>query len=170
MPITSTVNQKKSLKHCKPSALTTTRSSKVLQLTDIEHPDSAGVAAISGALTYGKFKFIREYKFLPDRNFRFDFVLLPLERKIAIEYEGGSFGGGKPCPVCKRQSGGRHNSVRGFINDVVKYRLACINGWRVLRYTEQDIENNKAYLIPEDLIKMIQNGAERKRFNDHHEE
>lgn len=68
-----------------------------------------------------KVPFEKEYKFLPDRKFAFDFCL-PSHR-IAIEYEG----------IFSAKS--RHTTAGGYSGDATKYNLAVINGWRVLRYT-----------------------------------
>jgi very-short-patch-repair endonuclease len=65
--------------------------------------------------------FVREYRFHPVRKFRFDFAL-PDER-IAVEYEGSTW------------AGGRHTRGTGYSRDCVKYNLATVEGWRVLRYT-----------------------------------
>jgi very-short-patch-repair endonuclease len=62
-----------------------------------------------------------EYKFCPDRRWRFDYAYP--EQKIAIEQEGGAY------------SGGRHTRGTGFIKDMEKYNKAVLMGWRVLRYT-----------------------------------
>lgn len=64
---------------------------------------------------------VREYKFHPERKWRFDFAF-PAE-KLAVEIEGGVF------------SGGRHGRGLGFINDCIKYNAAVKLGWRVLRYS-----------------------------------
>ncbi len=62
-----------------------------------------------------------EYRFHPDRKWRFDFAYP--EKKIAIECEGG---------VWNR---GRHTRGRGFIADCEKYNAAAIMGWKVIRYS-----------------------------------
>ena len=67
--------------------------------------------------------FAREHKFHMERKWRFDFVLLPLTRKIAIEVEGGVF------------NKGRHTRGKGFENDLLKYNQAVLLGWKVLRYS-----------------------------------
>ena len=67
--------------------------------------------------------FAREHKFHMERKWQFDFVLLPLTRKIAIEVEGGVF------------NQGRHTRGKGFENDLMKYNAAVMDGWRVLRYS-----------------------------------
>jgi len=58
----------------------------------------------------------REYKFHPDRRFRFDFA--HVETKTAIECEG--FG---------------HNKMNRYTSDVEKYNLAALEGWKVYRLT-----------------------------------
>lgn len=71
-----------------------------------------------------KIDFVKECKFLEDRKFRFDFAVI--DKKIAIEYEG----------VFSSSSGmSRHTSWKGYTEDLNKYNLALINGWKVLRYT-----------------------------------
>lgn len=62
-----------------------------------------------------------EYKFHPDRKWRFD-IAIP-EHMIAIELEGGVW------------TRGRHTRGQGYINDCTKYNTATSMGWRVLRYT-----------------------------------
>lgn len=84
-----------------------------------------GVFHIEVILIDAGVKFEKEYVFHPKRKWRFDFALV--ERKIAIEYEGGVFGGGKS----------RHTTGKGYTNDAEKYREAAKLGWRVLRYTSK---------------------------------
>lgn len=62
-----------------------------------------------------------EYRFHPERRWRFDFAYPDL--KIAVEAEGGVF------------SAGRHTRGMGFVNDTEKYNQATLLGWRVFRYT-----------------------------------
>lgn len=87
--------------------------------------------AIAAILTENKIEYHEQYKFHPDRRFRFDFALV--KEKIAIEYEGGTWGKS------------RHTSGAGYARDVEKYRLAVLLGWRLLRYTVQDIEKGAGY-------------------------
>ena len=68
---------------------------------------------------------VAEYRFHPVRRWRFD--LAWPEQRIAVEVEGGAW------------IYGRHNHPRGFINDMEKYNAAVIMGWRVLRYTPEQI-------------------------------
>ena len=68
---------------------------------------------------------ITEYKFDVKRKWRFDYA--NRELKLAVEIEGG---------VWNR---GRHIRGKGFIADCEKYNQAQLLGWKVLRYTPQQI-------------------------------
>jgi len=73
------------------------------------------------------------------KDWRFD-VAIP-EYKIAIEFEGGAW------------SGGRHTRGAGFIGDIAKYNAATVHGWKVLRYTH----TNHSYTdIMSDIARIIQ--------------
>lgn len=63
---------------------------------------------------------VKEYKFLQNRKFRFDYAIP--EHKIAIEIEGGVY------------TYGRHNRPIGYLNDMEKYNLAVLNDWKILRF------------------------------------
>ena len=74
----------------------------------------------------------KEFKFLHDRKFRFDYVFLLDNSKIkgiAIEFEGGVW------------SAGRHIRPIGFIKDCEKYNLASLNGYIVLRFTSECLKD-----------------------------
>ena len=71
-----------------------------------------------------------EYRFWPERRWRFDFAFP--EVKLAVEVEGGAY------------SGGRHVRPDGFEKDTEKYNMAAIEGWCVLRFTKATIENKTA--------------------------
>ena len=74
----------------------------------------------------------KEFKFLDNRKFRFDYVYLLSEsliKGIAIEFEGGVW------------SAGRHIRPIGFIKDCEKYNLALVNGYVVLRFTSECLKN-----------------------------
>ena len=72
----------------------------------------------------------REYRFHPDRRWRFD-ICYP-DHKLGIECEGGTF------------SGGRHVRGAGFAEDCVKYNWASLLGYTVLRYTGAMIRSGEA--------------------------
>jgi very-short-patch-repair endonuclease len=72
-----------------------------------------------------------EVMFCKGRKFRFDFAII--DRKIAIEIEGGIF------------SGGRHTRGAGFAKDMEKYNIAIENGWVVLRYSPAETKKTTTF-------------------------
>lgn len=78
----------------------------------------------------------REYKFFPSRKWKFDFAYP--EIKLAIELEGGIW------------IQGRHSRGSGMLKDMEKYNTATVNGWRILRYTTnnlgQSVDDIQAYM------------------------
>lgn len=68
---------------------------------------------------------IKEYKFHPERRWRFDFAIP--QYKIALEIEGGIW------------TRGRHTRPKGFLSDMEKYNMATLMGWRVFRTTPRDL-------------------------------
>lgn len=88
--------------------------------------------------------FEREYQFLPDRKFRFDFAW-PGPR-VAVEMEGGIW------------IRGGHTRGGGYRKNCEKYNLAAINGWRVLRYTVNDLREKPVQVLYQvrDLIESTQ--------------
>lgn len=64
------------------------------------------------------------------KDWRFDFVLT--DYRIAIEVEGGIF------------NNGRHVRPKGFAADCEKYNHAALLGWRVLRFTGDQVRNGTA--------------------------
>lgn len=62
----------------------------------------------------------REYRFHPERRWKFDFAW-PLFR-VALEIEGL----------------GRHQKIEGYANDCEKYSEAAILGWRIIRVMARD--------------------------------
>lgn len=75
----------------------------------------------------------KEYRFHPERRFRFDYALP--DYKIAIEIQGGTW------------TRGKHVRGKGYERDCEKLNLAQAMGWRVLWYTPQMIENDLAGFI-----------------------
>ncbi len=69
---------------------------------------------------------VREFVFCPGRKFRADFAFIP--QKLLIEVEGGTW------------SNGRHNRGGGFGSDCLKYNLAAMLGYRLLRFTTEMVE------------------------------
>jgi very-short-patch-repair endonuclease len=72
----------------------------------------------------------REFRFHPDRKWRFDFAWP--EKMVAVEVEGGTW------------SGGRHTTGLGFQKDCEKYNAATALGWRVFRYTSEQVRSGMA--------------------------
>jgi very-short-patch-repair endonuclease len=84
-------------------------------------------------------KITPEYKFHPDRRWRFDYALV--DSRIAIEIEGGLW------------LQGRHNRPLSMIKDFEKYNNAAMLGWRILKYTPQQITNTRQ--VVQDLQKAM---------------
>jgi very-short-patch-repair endonuclease len=80
---------------------------------------------------------IPEYKFCETRKWRFDFAFE--KQKVAVEQEGA---------VWVR---GRHTRGSGFVKDMEKYNAAALLGWRVLRYTPDQMFTEAI----EDLKKIL---------------
>ena len=80
----------------------------------------------------------REYKFHPERRWRFDFCF-PAQM-IAVEIEGGIW------------SGGAHTRGAHFESDAEKYNSATKLGWRVMRYSTNQVERGDAI---NDLLEML---------------
>jgi very-short-patch-repair endonuclease len=74
--------------------------------------------------------YVRELRFHPLRKWRFDFAFP--DGKLAVEIEGGKW------------IRGRHQRPGGFQSDSEKYNEAVRLGWRVLRFTGDDLGNRKA--------------------------
>lgn len=84
-----------------------------------------------------------ELKFDIVRKFKFDFAIVVSEAgknplKIAIEYEG----------LMSEKSG--HTTITGYTSNCEKYNLACVLGWKVLRYTALNYKD-----LERDLNKLL---------------
>lgn len=82
---------------------------------------------------------VKEYRFDPERRWRFDYAIP--DKKIAIEVEGGVW------------QYGRHNRATGFVKDMEKYNRAAILGWKLLRYTPDNLLGQAT----QDINTMIEN-------------
>ncbi len=76
----------------------------------------------------GTAAYVVEYRFHPTRKWRFD-VCWPAV-KVAVELEGGT------------NTGGRHVRPAGYEQDVEKYNQAVVLGWRLLRFTSQQLDDD----------------------------
>ncbi len=99
-----------------------------------------------------------EFKFCDDRKFKFDWAWVCIrlvgasgihchDPGIALEIEGGMYGKGKPCPVCKRKAPGAHTSIERLKSDMEKYNEASIRGWRLIRCRPEQIESGEAFAL-----------------------
>ena len=82
------------------------------------------------------FPLMTELIFAPPRRWRFDFAFIPA--KVAIEIEGVVWYGGAKS---------RHQTARGLMADCEKYNTAVELGWRVLRYTQQDLDKRAIEVV-----------------------
>ncbi|CAJ0784694.1 hypothetical protein [Ralstonia chuxiongensis] len=73
---------------------------------------------------------VREYRFDPERRWRFDFAWP--DQMLAVEIEGGT------------HSGSRHTRGAGFAADCEKYNAAVLAGWRLLRFTGAQVRGGAA--------------------------
>lgn len=84
---------------------------------------------------------VREFRFVPGRMYRADFAWP--NQMLLVECEGGIFARGR----------GWHGSVGGFLDDLEKYNLATLLGYRVLRYTAKEVKSGKAIREIEQMLK-----------------
>ena len=82
-----------------------------------------------------------EVTFCPGRRWRFDFCW-PEHGKLAVEIEGGTW-----------LNKGRHTTGSGFAADCAKYRRAVILGYRVLRYTADEVNDWSAAFEVVELLR-----------------
>lgn len=73
---------------------------------------------------------VTEFRFTPDRRFRADFAWP--KQKILVEVEGAVW------------SRGRHTRGSGYTKDLEKYNLATELGWRIFRYSTEQVESGEA--------------------------
>lgn len=75
---------------------------------------------------------VEQHRFCPERRYRFDFCWPDL--MLAVEVEGGA-----------------HGIRKQYQHDVERHNVAMLLGWRVLRFTPEDVEHGKAI----DLIRAM---------------
>jgi hypothetical protein len=87
-----------------------------------------------------------EYHFHPNRKWRFDFIVARerVKRQVAFEIEGGIW------------SRGRHVRPQGFQDDLDKYNAATALGWRVFRFSTEDVFSLKAKHFVRDWLNQEQ--------------
>ena len=96
----------------------------------IPRPLSKGEAAFALHCRAENLSPVREYVFHPERKWRFDFWFP--ERKLGVEIEGTSTGFS------------RHQTLKGFREDCVKYNAAALMGITVLRYPTELVMSGDA--------------------------
>lgn len=69
----------------------------------------------------------REVRLNPKRKWRYDFVWR--KQKLIVEIEGGVW------------LIGGHQRPKAFIKDCEKYNWAVVNGYKLLRYTKENIDS-----------------------------
>jgi very-short-patch-repair endonuclease len=95
---------------------------------------------------------VREWRFHPDRRWRFDFAWV--KRKVAVECEGG---------IWMQTKSGRskgHAHPARFENDCKKYSTAAAMGWKVLRVTAGMLDRDALGFL-DLLIRALQDGETR---------
>jgi hypothetical protein len=94
--------------------------------------------------------FTAEYRFAhPKRNWRFDYVvgphglILPDDRAkaLAIEIEGAIW------------NRGRHTRGKGYQGDLDKYNHATMMGYRVLRFSTEDVLRGRAKVFLQEHLR-----------------
>ena len=79
-----------------------------------------------------------EYRFDDGRKWRAD-VALPSKR-LLFEIEGGAW------------TRGRHTRGKGFLADLEKYNTATLCGWRVLRFSPEQVKSGWAKTFLDEWI------------------
>jgi very-short-patch-repair endonuclease len=86
---------------------------------------------------------VPEFKFHPNRRWRFDFAWP--DKMIAVEVEGGIF------------IGGGHSRPKFIVKDMEKYNHAALLGWTVYRFQPKEFNNGEVVEILDQVF-----GIERK--------
>lgn len=106
---------------------------KVVKKTDLELTKTESHLEALFALQLENAKvppFIREFKFLKTRKYRFDFY--NQQYKVAVEVHGGQW-----------LKFGKHNSGAGLNSDCEKAALAILEGITVFQITGDQVKNGK---------------------------
>jgi hypothetical protein len=85
-----------------------------------------------------KIQFEREVRLIPQRKFRWDFVI----EGLAIEIQGGTFKGSR----------GGHTSGMGYQKDCEKMQLVVMEGHTPLYFTSDDVRKGRAIKVIKELI------------------
>ena len=82
--------------------------------------------------------YVREFRAIPGRKFRFDFAWK--QQRLLVEINGGTY------------NGGSHGRGVGINRDYEKNNLAVINNWRVLSFDTKQVKSGEALEVVEQLI------------------
>lgn len=85
-----------------------------------------------------KIEFDRETRLIPQRKFRWDFVI----ESLAIEIQGGTFKGSR----------GGHTSGLGYQKDCEKMQLVVMEGYTPLYFTSDDVRKGTAIKVIKELL------------------
>ena len=81
-------------------------------------------------LDAGATMFEEQYRYVPGRLFKADFAVPSI--RLLIEVQGGIY------------TGKAHGSVNGILLDNERINLAALNGWRVMRFSPQQVATGEA--------------------------
>lgn len=97
----------------------------------IPKAEPIGEATLAFHLQCNNVAFVREYPFAAQhgRKWRADFFVAP---DVLIEVDGGVW------------SNGRHNRGAGYTEDCEKMNFAVVHGYKVLRFTTEQVTSGKA--------------------------
>jgi hypothetical protein len=76
-----------------------------------------------------------EYRFDVSRRWRFDLALFPSSAKVAVEYQGGLW------------TGGRHVRGQGYMDDCEKVLAAAAQGWVVIPVVYDHLRDRTAEVL-----------------------
>ena len=91
--------------------------------------------------------YVREFRAIPGRKFRFDFCFR--EARLLIEINGGTY------------SKGAHSTGTGIARDYEKNNLAQIGGWRVLSFDTKMVKSGEALNVTEQILTNQSNKQEQ---------
>jgi hypothetical protein len=86
-------------------------------------------------------KVIKEFQFNPNRKWKADYYIPELN--LLIEQEGGIF---------TRQA---HGSIAGILRDIEKYNSATRLGYRILRFTPDQLYTEETLNAIREIAKLI---------------
>ena len=91
--------------------------------------------------------YVREFRAIPGRKFRFDFCWE--KDRLLVEINGGTY------------SKGEHSTGTGIARDYEKNNLAQIGGWRVLSFDTKMVKSGEALQVTEQILTNQSNKQEQ---------